>query len=98
MSTDLNGRVALETGAARGRGSAHAVRLGPHGADIPSPWDQIAAEASRDTIDTNIVSTWNTVMTGAHHVIADAIAWPASDNSKSVIASQISISLGVAYC
>jgi SDR family mycofactocin-dependent oxidoreductase len=35
----------------------------------PSPWDQITAEAFRDTIDTNVVGTWNTVMAGAHHII-----------------------------
>jgi SDR family mycofactocin-dependent oxidoreductase len=35
----------------------------------PSPWDQISAEAFRDTIDTNVVGTWNTVMAGTHHII-----------------------------
>ncbi|SBS77392.1 putative short-chain type dehydrogenase/reductase MSMEG_6031/MSMEI_5872 [uncultured Mycobacterium sp.] len=35
----------------------------------PSPWDQITAEAFRDTIDTNVVGTWNTVMAGTHHII-----------------------------
>ena len=36
----------------------------------PSPWDQITAQAFRDTIDVNVVGTWNTVMAGAHHIIA----------------------------
>ncbi|NTY58091.1 mycofactocin-coupled SDR family oxidoreductase [Mycolicibacterium sphagni] len=36
----------------------------------PAPWDQITAEAFRDTIDTNVVGTWNTVMAGTHHIIA----------------------------
>ena len=35
----------------------------------PSPWDQITPESFRETIDTNIVGTWNTVMAGAHHII-----------------------------
>ncbi len=35
----------------------------------PSPWDQITGESFRDTIDTNVVGTWNTVMAGAHHII-----------------------------
>jgi SDR family mycofactocin-dependent oxidoreductase len=35
----------------------------------PAPWDQITAKDFQDTIDTNIVGTWNTVMAGAHHVI-----------------------------
>jgi SDR family mycofactocin-dependent oxidoreductase len=35
----------------------------------PSPWDQITAQAFQDTIDTNVVGTWNTVMAGAHHIV-----------------------------
>jgi SDR family mycofactocin-dependent oxidoreductase len=35
----------------------------------PAPWDQITGEAFRETIDTNVVGTWNTVMAGAHHII-----------------------------
>jgi SDR family mycofactocin-dependent oxidoreductase len=137
-------KVALITGAARGQGRAHAVRLSAEGADIiavdiagplpasvpydsptpddlaetarlveangrrvvaaavdtrdrntlttavdkgvgklgrldvvvanagiccPSPWDKITSEAFRDTIDTNIIGTWNTVMASAHHLI-----------------------------
>lgn len=139
MSQSLSGRVALITGAARGQGRAHAVRLAAEGADIiavdlagplppsvpyesptpndlaetarlvseggrrvvtaeadirdldalsaavdkavgelgrldvivanagicsPAPWDQITAQAFRDTIDTNVIGTWNTVMAG----------------------------------
>ena len=145
MTADLTGKVAVVTGAARGQGRAHAVRLSRCGADIiaidiagplpdsvpydsatpddlaetgrlvrangrrvvcatadtrdlaaltaavddgvatlggldiivanagiccPSPWDQITAEAFGDTIDTNVKGTWNTVMAGAHHIIA----------------------------
>jgi SDR family mycofactocin-dependent oxidoreductase len=144
-ATDLTGMVALVTGAARGQGRAHAVRLSAEGADIiavdiagplpasvpydsatpeelaetaclvaangrrvvsaavdirdrdalsaavddgvdrlgrldvivanagiccPAPWNQITSEAFRDTIDTNVTGTWNTVMAGAHHIIA----------------------------
>lgn len=35
----------------------------------PAPWDQITDQAFRDTIDTNVIGTWNTVMAGAHHII-----------------------------
>src|SRR6201993_3746471 len=144
MSQPLSGRVALITGAARGQGRAHAVRLSAEGADIialdiagplpssvpydsatpedltetaqlviangrrvitaaidirdidalnnvvdksvgelgrldiivanagicsPAPWDRITPEAFRDTIDTNVIGTWNTVMAGAHPII-----------------------------
>src|ERR1700746_1031282 len=144
MSQSLRGRVPLITGAARGQGRAHAVRLSAEGADIialdiagplpssvpydspspddlaetarlvsangrnviaeavdvrdidalkaavdravgelgrldvivanagicsPAPWDQITPQAFRDTIDTNVIGTWNTVMAGAHHII-----------------------------
>ncbi|RUP06842.1 MAG: NAD(P)-dependent oxidoreductase [Mycobacterium sp.] len=144
MSRPLNGRVALITGAARGQGRAHAVRLSADGADVialdlagplpssvpydsptpddlaetarlvqangrravaaavdvrdldslklavdrgvselgrldvivanagicnPAAWDQITAQAFRDTIDTNVIGTWNTVMAGAQHII-----------------------------
>jgi SDR family mycofactocin-dependent oxidoreductase len=144
MSQSLSGRVALITGAARGQGRAHAVRLSAEGADViavdlagplpssvpydspspadlaetaqlvsanggraitavadirdlnalqaavdnavgelgrldivvanagicsPAPWDQITAEAFRDTIDTNVTGTWNTVMASARHII-----------------------------
>ncbi len=144
MSQSLSGKVALITGAARGQGRAHAVRLAAEGADIiaidiagplppsvpydsptpddlaetargvtasgsrvitaevdirdldalkaevdaavgklgrldiivanagicsPAPWNQITAQAFRDTIDTNVIGTWNTVMAGAQHII-----------------------------
>jgi SDR family mycofactocin-dependent oxidoreductase len=144
MSQLIPDRVALVTGAARGQGRAHAVRLSGEGADIiavdlagplpssfpydsptpddlaetarlvqangrkvitaavdirdidglkdavdkavgelgrldiivanagicsPSPWDQITPQAFRDTIDTNVTGTWNTVMAGAHHIV-----------------------------
>lgn len=35
----------------------------------PAPWDQITAQAFRDTIDTNVIGTWNTVMAGVRHII-----------------------------
>lgn len=144
QSLPLSGRVALITGAARGQGRAHAVRLGAEGADIialdlagplppcvpydsptpadlaetarlvaahgtrvvsavvdirdpdalqtavdqavgelgrldvvianagicsPAPWDQITPQSFRDTIDTNVTGTWNTVMATAGHII-----------------------------
>jgi SDR family mycofactocin-dependent oxidoreductase len=37
---------------------------------IPQTWDEITPQTFRDTIDINIVGTWNTVMAGAPHIIA----------------------------
>jgi len=36
---------------------------------VPSPWDQVSARDFQDTIDINLVGTWNTVMAGAKHII-----------------------------
>ncbi len=141
----MTNKVALITGAARGQGRAHAVRLSAEGADVilvdvagplppsvpyapatpddlaetanlvsangrravtaavdtrdhealcaavnegvdelgrldvivanagicvPSIWDQVSAQDFQDTIDVNVVGTWNTVMAGAKHIIA----------------------------
>lgn len=35
----------------------------------PAPWDRITAAAFRDTIETNVTGTWNTVMAGAPYII-----------------------------
>jgi len=145
MAARVEGKVAFITGAARGQGRSHALRLAQEGADIiavdvckpisstseippstpddlaetadliknldrrvvtaqvdvrdfdalkaavdggveqlgrldiivanagiccPSPWDQITSKAFRDTVDINVVGTWNTVMAGAHHMVA----------------------------
>ncbi|MGK8488365.1 mycofactocin-coupled SDR family oxidoreductase [Nocardia asiatica] len=144
MAGRVAGKVALITGAARGQGRAHAVRLAREGADIvaidlagplpgvpydsptpedldetvrqvkeaggrivaavtdvrdidamrsatdaavaelgrldivianagiclPAAWDKITPQAFRDTIDTNVIGVWNTVMVTAPHVIA----------------------------
>src|ERR1700742_4179886 len=141
----LKGRVAFITGAARGQGRAHAVRMAREGADIiavdiagklpscvaydpaspddlsetvrlveeangrilastvdtrdldglrkavddgvatlgrldiivanagiaaPQVWDDITPESFRDVMDINVTGTWNTVMAGAHKIIA----------------------------
>lgn len=37
---------------------------------VPATWDQVSAQDFQDTIDINVVGTWNTVMAGAKHIIA----------------------------
>jgi SDR family mycofactocin-dependent oxidoreductase len=143
MASRVAGKVALVTGAARGQGRAHAVRLAEEGADIvavdvcaplpgvdyasaapaelaetvrrveqagrravsarvdirdlstlrgcvdeavtalgglhvvianagiciPRAWDAVTSEVFRDTIETNVTGSWNTVMAGAPHVV-----------------------------
>ena len=37
---------------------------------VPATWDQVSARDFQDTVDINLVGTWNTVMAGAKHIIA----------------------------
>jgi SDR family mycofactocin-dependent oxidoreductase len=144
MTGRLDGKVAFITGAARGQGRAHAIRMAEEGADViavdvagplpdsvrypsatpeeldetvaaveatgrriiasatdirdldglrravddgvaafgrldvivanagicvPAPWNEITPESFRDVIDVNVTGTWNTVMSGAQHII-----------------------------
>jgi SDR family mycofactocin-dependent oxidoreductase len=39
------------------------------GITIPEAWDAITEESFRDTIDINVTGVWNTVMSGAKHII-----------------------------
>jgi SDR family mycofactocin-dependent oxidoreductase len=145
MAGRVEGKVAFITGAARGQGRAHAVRLAQEGADIIAvdicapfentkydaateedlaqtvkevealdrriiakvvdtrdlaalkqavdvgvaelgkldiivgnagicivkPWDQHTPEIFKETIDVNVIGTWNTVMAGAPHLVAN---------------------------
>ena len=63
MSGRLAGKVAFITGAARGQGRAHAVRMASEGADAITPED------FRDVMDINVTGTWNTVMAGTQKII-----------------------------
>jgi SDR family mycofactocin-dependent oxidoreductase len=145
MAGRVEGKVALITGAARGQGRAHAVRLAQEGADIIAvdmctsfkgaqyapateedlaetvkevealdrrivskvvdirdltalsaavddgvnqlgkldiivgnagisiiaPWDQTTPEMFKEIMDVNATGAWNTVMSGAHHLVAN---------------------------
>ncbi|GAB2483465.1 mycofactocin-coupled SDR family oxidoreductase [Jatrophihabitans fulvus] len=144
MAGRVEGKVALITGAARGQGRSHAVRLAQEGADvvlvdvcapmrgvnypaatpedlaetvrlvealdrravahevdvrdasaledavadgvarlgrldivvanagicIPAQWQDVTPEIFRDTIDVNLIGSWNTVMAGAPHLVS----------------------------
>lgn len=78
MTGRLTDRVAFITGAARGQGRAHAVRIAKEGAGIiavnagissPRAWNAITPEEFRDVMDVNVTGTWNTVMAGAQKII-----------------------------
>jgi SDR family mycofactocin-dependent oxidoreductase len=145
MTGRVDGKVALITGAARGQGRSHAIRLAEEGADIIAvdicapvrgvtyaaateddlaetvklvealdrrivakvvdtrdqamlktavddgvaelgkldiivanagiciiaPWDQVTEELFRDTLEVNLFGTWNTMMVGVPHLIAN---------------------------
>ena len=145
MAGRVAGKVALVTGAARGQGRAHAIRLAQEGADIiaidicapidnlqypaatkedlaetvrlvealdrrivsavvdtrdaaglkaavddgvtqlgkldiivgnagiciVAPWHEVTPEIFKDTLDVNVTGTWNTVMAGAPHLVAN---------------------------
>jgi SDR family mycofactocin-dependent oxidoreductase len=40
------------------------------GVSIPQTWDAITPETFQFTMDVNVIGTWNTVMAGAHHLVA----------------------------
>ncbi|MFV0372805.1 mycofactocin-coupled SDR family oxidoreductase [Microbacterium sp.] len=46
------------------------VIVGNAGICIPQTWDSIKPEHFKAIMDTNVTGTWNTVMAGAHHIIA----------------------------
>ncbi|BBX03765.1 3-ketoacyl-ACP reductase [Mycolicibacterium moriokaense] len=37
---------------------------------VPATWDKVSPQDFQDTIDINVVGTWNTVMAGAKHIVA----------------------------
>jgi SDR family mycofactocin-dependent oxidoreductase len=47
------------------------IVVGNAGICIIAPWDQVTPEIFRNTIDVNLVGTWNTVMATAKHLIAN---------------------------
>jgi len=78
MPGRVAGKVAFITGAARGQGRSHAIRLAEEGADIVSAnagictvqsWDEVTPEVWQDTLDTNLTGVWNTMVAAAPHLI-----------------------------
>lgn len=80
MAGRVAGKVAFITGAARGQGRAHAIRLAEEGADIIvsanagictiQSWDEVTPQVWQDTLDTNLTGVWNTMVVSVPHLIA----------------------------
>ncbi len=47
------------------------IIVGNAGICIVAPWDQVTPEIFKDTLDVNVTGTWNTVMAGAPHLVAN---------------------------
>lgn len=93
MSQSISGNVALITGAARGQGRAHAGRLA---ADIR---DLDALKAAADTYP-HLRGLHKPLLpdgSAQPEDIADAVARLASDQSRLVTATQVSVDIGVGY-
>jgi NAD(P)-dependent dehydrogenase (short-subunit alcohol dehydrogenase family) len=85
MTGRVAGKVAFITGAGRGQGRSHAIRLAEEGADIIAVdicrdydtvsygvqgWDEVSPSVWQDTLDTNLTGVWNTMISCAPHLIA----------------------------
>ena len=80
MAGRVEGKVAFITGAARGQGRSHAIRLAQEGADIIAvdlcaqvasvPYAMSTPAAWQDTLDTNLTGVWNTMVVSVPHLIA----------------------------
>jgi len=68
---DIRDLDALQTAVDKAVGELGRLDIVVANAGICSPaaWDRITAESFRDTIDTNVTGTWNTVMASARHIL-----------------------------
>jgi NAD(P)-dependent dehydrogenase (short-subunit alcohol dehydrogenase family) len=75
MAGRVAGKVAFVTGAARGQGRSHAIRLAEEGADIIAvdvqTWDEVTPAVWQDTIDTNLTGVWHTIVAAVPHLIGN---------------------------
>ena len=106
MGNGLDGKVAFITGAARGQGRAHAVRMADEGADIIAvdiagklppcvPYDSATPDDLAETVKL-VEETGQKILVDVVDVRdADAVCWLASEESKIVAAAAISIDQGM---
>jgi NAD(P)-dependent dehydrogenase (short-subunit alcohol dehydrogenase family) len=94
MTGRLAGRVAFITGAARGQGRAHAVRMATEGADIIAV--DIAGKLPECVLydPASMLTPFLPSWVAQPEDIADAVCWLASDESRYVTATQISVDQG----
>ena len=73
MTGQVAGKVAFVTGAARGQGRSHAIRLAEEGAGISTvqAWDEVTPAVWQDTIDTNLSGVWHTIIAAVPHLIGN---------------------------
>jgi NADP-dependent 3-hydroxy acid dehydrogenase YdfG len=69
VASGLAGSVALVTGAARGQGRAHAVRLAAAGADVIAVDICADIPTFADVLGVTLVGAWNTVKVTAPSMI-----------------------------
>jgi NAD(P)-dependent dehydrogenase (short-subunit alcohol dehydrogenase family) len=101
----LDGKVAFVTGAGRGQGRCHAVRLAEEGAsviaiDVTGPVAEHNGYPATTPEDLEQTRMMLAATAGRHHVaIADVrdsagVIWLASDRSRAVTGTQLTVDMG----
>jgi NAD(P)-dependent dehydrogenase (short-subunit alcohol dehydrogenase family) len=94
MAGRVAGKVAFITGAARGQGRSHALRLAQEGADIIAA-DLPEAERTRDVVGARFAELNALPIPWVEAVdISNAVLWLASDESRYVTGVTLPIDAG----
>ena len=104
MAGRVAGKVVFLTGAARGQGRSHAIRLAAEGADIIAIdlCDQVKTVPYPMSTPEDLAETVKEVEALDRHIVAtqadvrDAVLWLASDESRYVTGVTLPVDAGVA--